>query len=305
MRTLALCLSLVLAACAAAPTTPELDRASLVPVRLPAPDPYAVELEPDWAAPVRLHAPRVEGWSPARHRAEVGAISSLITVSLDPVNDTSLVTGPEGAAEVAADFLADRARFEPARLRLLVHEARWPADAWSFEALNRCEGGLWAVVPAEAAAAVARESGVGFGALQLADGEEIEHSDLRRSAALVACELKGSLRGEPVRDPVIDTVTVGLECRATARLSGDADLLVLDWSCLRAAGAPAHATVAVGDGRGFTAVPVGLPRVNRTSLSGRFVLRRDEALLLLQTPPDGEEGVLITLVAWALERFVP
>jgi hypothetical protein len=307
MRTLGpLCLPLFVAACAAGPATPPtIDPASLVPVRSPARDPYAFVPGPEWEPPVRIHAPRVTGWTPARHRVEVAAISSLLSVAIDPVTDTSLITGPAAAADAAATLLSDRARHEAARLRLYVHEARWPADAWSFEALSRCEGGLWAVVPASAARAMAEAAGAGFGVLQVADGEEVEHADLRQFGLIAEVDVEGVLHGELLLDPVEDTVTLGLEARATVRLAGLGDRLVLDWSCLRATGSPEHATLSVGNARGYTAVPVGLPRVQRTSLSGRFVLRHDEALLLVQTPPDGAEGVLITLVGWELERRVP
>lgn len=305
MRTLSVCLALALTACAGPPSPPSLDPVSHVPVRIPARNPYTLPAGAEWEPPVQIHTNRVERWTPSRHRAEAAAISTLVSVRIDPLDDVAVVTGPEGAAEAVTAFLSDRHRFEPARLRLVVHESRWPDDAWSFEALNRCDGALWAVLPREAAVAIARRAGSGFGALQLLEGDEVEHADLRQVAIVSACEVNGAIAGEPVLDPLVEAVTYGLQVRTTARLTADAELLVLDWICDRAAGQPEQASVAVGNLRGHTAVAVSLPRVHQTTVSERFVLRRDEMLALVQATPDGQDGVLITLVGWELERFVP
>jgi hypothetical protein len=290
MRQLLLC-SLVLAGCAA--------ERPLLLTRVPASDPYATPPLSDFPEVTRIHAPRVEGWSDDRHRAEVAALSTLVQASFPRAHaDVTLLTGPAPATERVAEYLCDRARFRDARLHLVARRARWDADAWSFESLQPGDGAVWTLVSLEDAEALAAGADW-YQALELQDGEE-QRAACRESAAyLAACAASASDDGRRMElDPIIDVVHTGDEVTARAWLVDGGASLRLEWTQTSARhddGAPT--ILDVRNASGHTGLWVELPRVSRDAVSGRFTLRDDEALVLVQAPP-GRDDLLVTVVVW-------
>jgi hypothetical protein len=104
--------------------------------------------------------------------------------------------------------------------------------------------------------------------------------------------------GYEVIDPMIDFVVSGCRVSTTAWLAGEGDLLVLDWRQEATGASLEHdAEVLVRDEAGFTAIPMSLPRVHAVTLEERFVLRRGEALVLVQALPDRDD-LQLTIVTW-------
>jgi hypothetical protein len=284
-------LLVVLAGCAAPPTR-------LIEVHVPAPDPYLVRPEGDFPPVAELHAPRPRDWLPDRHLDDIAALSTVVRVTPHR-GTTSLVTGPEGAAEVVARFLVDRARHEHARVLVNAYQVDVAPDALAFEALTPCAGGLFAHVPARVALGLvpaSRDPSVTFIAL---DAEQVELKALEQRAHVAGCVKVMGASGHVVTDPVIETVHSGRSTNARVWLSGAGDLLVLDWrqEATRAS-LDRDAEVAVRNEAGFTSVPVSIPRVHDTSLATRAVLRRGEALVLVQAPVDRDD-LRLTIVTWA------
>lgn len=271
----------------------------IIHVNEPAADPYAVAPGDLAAFPAvtRIHVAQRRTWrDPERILAEVAALSTVVQV--EHALGLSVVTGPVPAAEAVADYLVDRARFEQARIRLDVRRAALDPGELAFEGLTPCEGGLWAVVPEEQLARLvpARAPGSHL-VLQDAEAAALTTADQRAYLSGV------DLRREPStgllhRNPRIDVLTTQDRLRATGWLSSDADLLVLAWEQERSRSDwEGDARVWVRDEAGFTSLSVSLPRVHARRLAHRFVLRRGEALLLLEAATDAEE-VQLTAVTW-------
>lgn len=279
--------TLAVAGCASSPP--------LVAVRVPAPDPYRVPREDAFARVASIHAPRPKGWDDARQAAQIAALSTVVRVTLD--RGTSRVTGPEAAAEVVAGFLVDRARFEHERVRLEAYHVDVAPDALSFEALTPCPGGAFAHVPVHVAADLVPAPRRPVMTLLLLDGESSELDTVDQRAHIAGC-VQGVGATGVLKNPIVDIITCGRHVSTTSWLAGAGDVLVLTW---RQEGTRAtlarDAQVLVRDEAGFTAIPVSLPRVHGVMLDARVVLRRGEALVLVQALPD-QDDLRLTIVTW-------
>ena len=269
--------------------------------RRPAGDPYALAPQEEFPPATRLWVTRVPAWPQERIAEEVAAISSL--VELRPHRTSLELIGPEPAVDAVATYLADRARFADSRVCLELAQVRISPQAWAFEALSSTEGGLFAVgTRAQGRALVATgrpEDGCRVVLLDGGPAAQLRSFDQR-------AYLAGTSWNGPHLNPDIALVTLGIECSFLPRLAGEGQLLRLELAVERArAVGEDMPVVRVESASGFVSIPVELPRIDERRLAGRFTLRQDEALVLLQAPADAGQDLLATVVTWSLEGPAP
>lgn len=303
-----LCGAAGLAGCAGAP--PPRRFAS----RPPAPDPYAVPAGEEWAVPTRLWVTRRPAWPSERLEEEVAAISSL--VQLRPHQSSLELIGPEPAVDQVAGYLADRARFAPTRIQVEVAQVRIEPGAWSFEALARTDGGLYAIGSREDGRAVVGSGRPEDGCrLLVNDAQPATIRSLEERAYLAGAswdegapwnegapwDERGLLQPQPPVQPDVSVLSLGLRCQVTAQLAAEGALVALELNLERSREATGDApAVRVSNELGTTTMPIELPRIDARRLAGRFVLRRGEALVLLQAPVDVGRDLLATVIIWSV-----
>ena len=246
-------------------------------------DPYAVACAGE-ATEVGHRIPRVAGWSDAAHLHAIERFVAPADAAGPPLAERielrrSNVRVSGTPAEVAAieRFLADRTRFASATVAL---EARFasldPSRLPRLTSIHAGDGLAWAVLPRRTAERVANW------------GPAPDPALIRDGAA-------GLLRA-----PLGEAPFAGLALEARPALTRKAEVLVVDLEG-HVVDAPRGKLVAVSVQASASshARQVFVPSQRRgAELQGRFVLRADDALLLVQGAPAGEAQVLV--LTWRL-----